>query len=70
MLDLLETEVDHRVVGALIREAEQILVENVIIIPLYARPVFLAYRADEVGGMAATGQQFTWNIGEWYRLDL
>ena len=70
ILDELEGEVDHRVAASLIREAEQILADNVVIIPLYSRPVFLALRAEEVGGMSATSGLFTWNIDEWYRLDV
>lgn len=68
--DEIEGEVDHRAVLPLLQEAEQILGDNVIVIPLYARPVFLAHWADEVGGMGATPQPFTWNIEEWYRADL
>jgi peptide/nickel transport system substrate-binding protein len=70
ILDEIEGEVDQRVLLPLLQETEQILADNVIIIPLYARPVFLAWRQGEVGGMAATGQSFTWNIAEWYRTDL
>ena len=75
IIDAADSEVDQRVLLPLLQEAEQILADNVIIIPLYARPDFLAWWPAEIGGMAPTSesfssQSFTWNVDEWYRLDL
>ena len=43
--------VDENELFALISEAEQILADEVVIIPLYARLTTMAYWGDEVGGV-------------------
>ena len=57
---------------ALVQEAEQILADQVVIIPLYARLVVAAYWGDEVQGVKHNPSQqgYTWNIGEWHRVDI
>ncbi len=64
--------VDEAALVALVQEAEQILADNVVIIPLYARLVVAAYWGDEVQGVKhnPASQGYTWNIGEWHRVDI
>ena len=54
------------------QEGEQILADQVVIIPLYARLVTAAVWGDEVGGFKhnPTQQSHTWNMEDWYRLDI
>jgi peptide/nickel transport system substrate-binding protein len=56
----------------LIADAEQILAENVVFLPLYSRPVTGAVWGDEIGGykLNPTLAGHTWNIEDWYRTDL
>lgn len=63
--------VDEGVLVPLIQEAEQILADNVVIIPLYARLSVAASWADEVGGFKhnPTAASHTWAIQNWYRVD-
>jgi len=64
--------VDEATIVALVQEAEQILADQVVIIPLYARLTTAAVWADEVGGFKhhPTSQGYTWNMEDWYRKDL
>lgn len=64
--------VDEDELTALIAEAEQILADEVVIIPLYARLSIGAAWADEIGGYKHNPSQagHVWNIEEWYRVDL
>ena len=64
--------VDDGELAALITEAEAILADNLVIYPLYARLVTAAVWEDEVGGFKhnPTQASHTWNIEEWYRVDL
>ena len=57
---------------ALIEEAENILADNLVIIPLYARLVTAAVWEDEVGGFKhnPTQASHTWNVESWYRTDV
>ncbi len=70
--DELNASVDPDVLVPLMQEGEQILADQVVIIPLYARLVTSAVWADEVGGHKHNPTQaaHTWNIEEWYRVDL
>ena len=70
--DEANSTVDEDELIALIQEAEALLAEQVVIVPLYARLVVAAYWADEVGGVKHNPSQegYTWNIGEWHRLDI
>jgi peptide/nickel transport system substrate-binding protein len=69
--DLLNASVDQSVLIPLMQEGEQILADQVVIVPLYARLVTAAVWGDEVGGFKhnPTQQSHTWNMEEWYRVD-
>ena len=56
----------------LIHEAENILADSLVIIPLYAYPIAAAVWEDEIGGFKhnATRAGYTWNIEFWHRNDL
>jgi peptide/nickel transport system substrate-binding protein len=56
----------------IVQEAEQILADQVVIIPLHANLAVAAWWGDEVGGIKhqAAADGLTWNVGEWYRTDL
>ena len=63
--------VDPDELAALINEVENILADNAIMHPLYARPVTAAVWEDEVGGFKhnPTQASYAWNIEDWYRTD-
>ncbi|MDX1691824.1 MAG: ABC transporter substrate-binding protein, partial [Acidimicrobiia bacterium] len=64
--------VDVATLEGLIAEMENILADEVVIIPLYARLDPGAVWADEIAGYKhnPTSAGDTWNVGEWYRVDL
>lgn len=68
----LDESLDPMVLTPLLQEAEQLLAEQVVIIPVYAHPRAVAVWADEVGGVKhnAAPAGYTWNIEQWYRIDL
>ncbi len=68
----LEGSVDRAVLTPLLQEAEQLLADQVVFIPLFANPEATVVWGDEVGGVRHNPTQggLTWNIGEWYRADL
>jgi peptide/nickel transport system substrate-binding protein len=68
----LNQSVDPEVLVPLLNEVETILADQVVIIPLYARLVTAAVWADEVGGFKhnPTSASHTWNIEQWYRVDI
>ena len=68
--DLLNQSVDQDVLLPLIQEAETIMADQVVIIPLYARLVTAAVWGDEVGGFKhnPTQASHTWNMEQWYRV--
>jgi len=70
--DAMNATVDTDELVALLNEAENILADQVVIIPLYARLDPGAVWADEVAGYKHNPSQAgdTWNIEEWYRVDL
>ncbi len=70
--DLINQSVDRESLIPLLQEGEQILADQVVILPLYARLVTAAVWADEVGGFKHNPTQaaHTWNMEEWYRVDL
>ncbi len=69
--DLMNQTVDPDELAALISEEENILADNAIMHPLYARLVTAAVWEDEVGGFKHNPSQagHTWNIEDWYRTD-
>ena len=70
--DLLNGSIDEAVLVEYLAEAEQILADQVILIPLYQRLDPGAVWADEIGGYKHNPSQAgdTWNIDYWYRMDL
>ena len=68
--DALNTSIDPGVLESLVKEAEDILANQVVIIPLYARLDPAAVWADTVGGFKhnPTRAGFTWNVEAWYRM--
>ena len=54
------------------REAENILADNLVIFPLYARLMAAAVWEDEVGGFKhnPTQASHTWNVEYWHRTDV
>jgi len=70
--DLMNETVDGDALKALIGEAEGILADQMVILPLYSRIVMGAVWADEIGNFVMNSSQasYAWNIEEWYRSDL
>ena len=70
--DEMNATVDPAELLALINEAENILADNLVIFPLYARLVTAAVWEDEVGGFKhnPTSASHTWNMEVWFRTDL
>jgi len=69
--DEMNATVDDGELIALINEAENLLADNLVIIPLYARLVTAAVWADEIGNFKhnPTQASHTWNMEYWYRAD-
>jgi ABC-type transport system substrate-binding protein len=63
--------VDEAEIEALIDEAQTLLADNAVFMPLYQRLVVMAYWGDGVAGPKHNISQsgHTWNIEEWYRAD-
>jgi peptide/nickel transport system substrate-binding protein len=70
--DLMNTTADVELLEQYVNEAERILADQVVIIPLYQRLDPGAVWADTVGGFKHNPSQaiVTWNMEEWYRVDL
>ncbi|MDJ0923429.1 MAG: ABC transporter substrate-binding protein [Acidimicrobiia bacterium] len=70
ILAALSSSIDPDVVEPLAREAEGILADQVVIIPLYARIDAAAVWADTIGGFKhnPTAATLTWNVEDWYHL--
>ena len=69
ILDEMAATADHDEFAALAAEAEQILADQVVIIPLVARTDVGAVWADEIGGFVHSPWLFTWNVEDWHRVD-
>ncbi len=69
--DAMNATVDEGELIALINEAENLLADNLVFIPLYARLVTAAVWADEIGNFKhnPTQASHTWNMEYWYRTD-
>jgi peptide/nickel transport system substrate-binding protein len=63
---------DEELLIDLVNEAEAILADSLVFIPLYSRPVVGAVWTDEIGGYKLNPSRagHTWNIEFWYRVDL
>ena len=67
-----EAVVDPAGFVPLVLEMEEILADQVVVIPLYQRPFVRIFRADIVGGYGyrvQTGGNELWNVAEWYLVD-
>jgi ABC-type transport system substrate-binding protein len=69
LLQEMRSTVDVAELEALIAEAEQIIADGAVILPLFAAPVTAAFWPDEIQGFVMSGLQpgFTWNIERWRR---
>lgn len=70
--DAMNATVDMEELTRLVHEAENILADNLVIIPLYAKPVASAIWADRFAGFVHNPTPragFTWNIEFWNRLE-
>jgi peptide/nickel transport system substrate-binding protein len=70
--DEMNATVDEGELTELFHEAEGIIADNLVIIPLYARLVTAAVWEDEVGNFKhnPTQASHTWNMEFWYRTDI
>jgi peptide/nickel transport system substrate-binding protein len=68
--DALNASIDPDVLEPLVKEAENLLADQVVIIPLYAWLDPGAVWADTIGGFKhnPTAATFAWNMEEWYHL--
>jgi len=69
ILDEMRTTADHDRFAALAREAENILADQVVFIPLVARATVSAVWADEMAGYGYSTWLDTWDIETWRRVD-
>jgi ABC-type transport system substrate-binding protein len=69
--DAMNSTVDVEELSTMIQTAEGILADNLVFLPLYASESVAAVWADTLGGFKhnPTTGYYTWNIGEWHRLD-
>jgi peptide/nickel transport system substrate-binding protein len=69
--DEMNQTVDPDELTVLFAEAENILADNAVMFPLYARLVTAAVWEDTIGGFKHNPTQagHTWNIEDWYRAD-
>ena len=70
--DMMNATVDAAAITEMLAEAESILADQVVFIPLYARLDPGAVWADTIGGYKHNPTQAgdLWNVEEWYRVDL
>ncbi|MCL1594336.1 MAG: ABC transporter substrate-binding protein [Actinomycetia bacterium] len=67
----LNATVDSDELAALINEAEQLLADNIVFIPLYGLPSVAAVWADEIGNFVNNPiAGYLWNVEFWYRTNL
>jgi len=69
--DAMNTTLEEALLAEVVAEAEALLAEHLVFMPLYSRPVIGAVWADEIGGyeLNASTAGHTWNIEYWYRAD-
>lgn len=65
----LRTTVDRDRLADLIAESEEILADQVVMVPLFANPEVAAVWADELTGFVfnTSASRYTWNVEDWYR---
>jgi peptide/nickel transport system substrate-binding protein len=69
LLDEMRTTADHDRFAALAREAENILADQVVFIPLLTRATLSAVWADEIAGYGYSTWLDTWDVETWRRAD-
>ena len=71
LLELTRTSIDETALIGHFNEMENILADEVVMIPLYQRLVMVAYQTDRVAGVVQNVSVggFTWNIEEWFDPD-
>ena len=69
LLDEMRTTADHDRFADLAREAENILADQVVFIPLLTRATLSAVWADEIAGYGYSTWLDTWDIETWRRAD-
>jgi len=71
ILSAARSTIDGDEVERLLVEAEQLLADQVVILPLWSRSDELAVWADEVAGVVhlPEARSFLWNVEDWYRVD-
>ena len=69
-MELLQGEMDPAAADRLLRRAEEILVEQMVLLPLVGhQQLGVAYWADEVGGVRLNpARGIAWNLEEWTRV--
>lgn len=66
LLTEMRSSVDVDELTGLVDEAEQLIADEALFLPLYAEPVYAAYWAQELGGFAMRASPlFTWNLERW-----
>ncbi len=70
--DAMNATVDDRELTTLINEAEGILADQMVMLPLISIPIVGAVWADQITGYIPNPSQagHTWNVEYWYRTDL
>jgi peptide/nickel transport system substrate-binding protein len=68
--DRMQGIVDEQALLALVADAEALLADQVVFVPLFARLWVGAVWADRVGGYVPNPLLDTWNVEQWHRLDL
>ncbi len=69
--DAMNATVDVEELSTLVQTAERLLADDLVFLPLYPSESVAAVWADTLGGFKhnPTPGSYTWNIGEWYRVD-
>ena len=66
ILTLMRDSVDHDEISLLIQEAEQIVANQALFLPLYADPASAVYWPNAIEGFVMNvDTSFTWNIETW-----
>jgi ABC-type oligopeptide transport system substrate-binding subunit len=68
IVDRMSRTLDAGRLAPLVQEAEEILADQVVFIPLYTRPQWIMWNTGLVG--AARTFIYTWIAEDWYRTDL
>ncbi len=68
IIDEFSMTIDPEETSDLAQEAQQILADDLVVIPLYVHPAFAVWREDLLGGFGQTYQSnsWFWNCAHWY----